>query len=111
MFDDYNRQWDYDVDVDALIVTLDIGDNCVVNMEVGNYEDVDLWLVCCIKPFHQDRKSFEDKWGTLISIGDAVVVSLYYQRWGHSESSYVLLKDSHVVYMHAHLVQTEIIYI
>ncbi len=33
------------------------------------------------------------------------MVDLYYQRWGHSESSYVLLKDSHVIYLHVHLVQ------
>ncbi len=31
--------------------------------------------------------------------------NLYYQKWGHSESSYVLLKYSHVVYLHVHLVQ------
>lgn len=41
-----------------------------------------------------------DKWGTSFAARDVVVASLYYQRWGCSESFYVLLKDSHVVYIH-----------
>jgi len=50
-----------------------------------------------MKPLHH-------KWGTSFSKRDVVVASLYYQRWGNNESSYVLLKDLHMVYMHAHLV-------
>ncbi len=37
-------------------------------------------------------------------MGDYVVVSLYYQKWGTNEHSYVLLKDSHLTYLHSHLV-------
>ncbi len=33
------------------------------------------------------------------------MANLYYQRWGHSESSYVLLKDSPMVCMHDRLVR------
>lgn len=43
--------------------------------------------------------------GTKFEEGDDVVVGKYYQKWGNSNSSYVLLKDSHIVYMHAHLVR------
>ncbi len=38
-----------------------------------------------------------DKWGTSFVARDVVVASLYYE----SESIYVLLKASHVVYIHA----------
>jgi hypothetical protein len=41
MFDEWDGRWDYDVDGDALVVTLDIGHNFVVNAKVGNLEDVD----------------------------------------------------------------------
>jgi hypothetical protein len=56
MFDDWDGQWDYDVDGDVLVATLDFGDNFAVNAEVGNSEDVDFWLVCCMKPLHHIRK-------------------------------------------------------
>lgn len=45
------------------------------------------------------RKSFINKWGTYFVVGDDVVASLYYQKSGIGERNYVLLKDSHVVYM------------
>jgi hypothetical protein len=32
-----------------------------------------------------------------------VVTSFYYHKWGNNDSSYVLLKDSHVVYVYLHL--------
>ncbi len=41
MFNDWDGQWDYDVDGDALAATLVIGDNFVVNAEARNLEDVD----------------------------------------------------------------------
>jgi hypothetical protein len=56
MFDDWDGQWDYDVDGDVLAATLDFGDNFVVNVEVGNSEDVDFWLVYCMKPLHHIRE-------------------------------------------------------
>jgi hypothetical protein len=62
-------------------------------------------LVSVLHDASSSKKNFTDKWGTSFVVGDAVVASLYYQRWGHSESSYVLSKDSHVVYMHVCLVR------
>lgn len=47
-----------------------------------------------------------DKWGTSFVARDVVVVSLYYQRWGCSESFNMLLKALHVVYIHAQHVRT-----
>jgi len=37
--------------------------------------------------------------------GDEVVVGKYYQKGGDSDSSFVLLKDSHDVYMYFHLIR------
>jgi len=104
MFVGWDGQWDYDVNGDALATTLDFGDNFVVNVKDGNSKDVDFWLICCTKPLHQVRRAFMDKWGTSFVARDSVVANLYYQRWGHNESFYMLLKNSHVVYMHVHLV-------
>jgi hypothetical protein len=39
MFDDWDGQWDYDVNGDALAATLDINDNFAINVEARNYED------------------------------------------------------------------------
>ncbi len=43
--------------------------------------------------------------GLLFDEGDDVVAWLYYQKWGSSDSSYVMLKYSHVVYVYSHLVR------
>jgi hypothetical protein len=90
---------------DALAMTLVIDDNFAINAEVGNSKDANFWLVCCTKPFHQIKRTFMNKWGISFVARYAIMSSLYYQMWGHNESSYVLLKDSHVVYLHVHLVQ------
>jgi hypothetical protein len=42
--------------------------------------------------------------GTNFNEGDNVITSFYYKKWGSIDSSYVLLKDSHVVYVYSHLV-------
>jgi hypothetical protein len=83
MFVDWDWQWDYDVDGDVIVVTLDIGDNFVINAEAGNSKNADIWLICYTKPFHQVRRTFTNKWGTSFIVGDVVVAGLYYQRWGH----------------------------
>lgn len=33
-----------------------------------------------------------------------MVTSLYYKKWGTNEHTYVLLKDSHLVFMHSYFV-------
>jgi hypothetical protein len=38
-------------------------------------------------------------------VGEQVIIGKYYQKWGTSYSTYVLLKDSHVVFLYSHLVQ------
>ncbi len=77
MFVYWDGQWDYDVDGDVIAVILEISDNFAINAEVGNSEDVNFWLVCCMKPLHQVKKTFTDKWGTSFSTRDVVVASLY----------------------------------
>jgi hypothetical protein len=105
MYDDWDGKWDYSVDGNVLTTTLEIGDNFVVNDEIGNLEGVDFWVVCCTKPMHTTRKEFTDKWGTsFVIISDDVVAGLYYQRWGSNDRSFVLLKDFHVIYVLCNLV-------
>ncbi len=96
MYDCWDGKWDYSVDGNALTTTLEI----VVNVEIGNLEGVDFWVVCCIKPMQTIRKEFINKWGTSFATCDDAFTRLYqYQRWGSNDRSFVLLKDFHVVYM------------
>lgn len=89
----------------TLASTLDIGDNLAVNAAEGNSEGADFWLINCTKTMHVVKCAFTCMWGTSFEVGDEIVVGMYYQRWGTSETSYVLLKNSHPVHMHAHLVR------
>jgi hypothetical protein len=43
------------------------------------------------------KKAFKCEWGIEFEEGDDVVAGKHYQKWGNSYSSYVLLKDSHIV--------------
>jgi len=104
MFLNWVGEPNYNVDVNGLVATLDVGDNFVVNVEVGNFKGVDFWIKCYSRPLHCVQKTFTDKWGTSFEVGDYVVVGLYYQKWVTNEHSYVLLKDSHLAYLHSHLV-------
>jgi hypothetical protein len=97
MYDDWDGKWDYSVGGNVLASTLEIGDNFVVNAKIGNSKGVDFWVVCYT--MHTIRKEFINKWGTSFAIGDDVVAGLYYKKWGSSDRSHVLLKDSHVVYL------------
>jgi hypothetical protein len=81
-----------------------VGDNFAVNVKVGNLEGMNFWIILCIRPLRQVKKAFKNKWGTSFEVGDEMVVGLYYQKWGTSDYTYVLLKDSHLVFMHSYLV-------
>ncbi len=58
--------------------------------------------MCCTKPLH--KLDGPCKWGMNYNEGHEVVVGKYYKKWGNSYSTYVLLRDSHVVYLYSHLV-------
>jgi len=90
--DDWDIKWDYSVNENALTTILEIGDNFVVNVEIGNLKGVDFWVVCCTKFMHTIRKEFANKWGTSFTIGNDVVAGLYYQRWGSSVEVLFCLK-------------------
>jgi hypothetical protein len=78
MYEGWDGKWDYSVDGNALTTTLEIGDNFGVNVEIGNFEGVDFWVVCFTKPIHTIKKEFTKKCGKFFAIGDDVVVGLYY---------------------------------
>ncbi len=104
MFKQWDRDWEYGIDGDELAMTLNVGDNFVVNAQVDNDENADFWIICCTKHLHKVKKAFKCEC-IEFEKGDDVAAGKYYQKWGNSYSSYVLLKDSHIVYMHAHLVR------
>jgi hypothetical protein len=87
-----------------LVGVLEIGDNLVANVKDGNLGGVAFYLILCTKALHKVKDAFIDIWGTSFDVGDDVVASIYYHKWENNDSSYVLLKDSHVVYVYSHLV-------
>ncbi len=74
-----------------------------MNEEVGNLEGQIFWIILYTRYLHQVKKAFQDRWGTSFEVGDEVVTSLYYQKWNTSDSIFVLLKDSHPIFMHSHV--------
>ncbi len=90
---------------DELANVLEICDNLVVNVKDGNRKGVAFHLILYTKAFHKVKEAFTDNWGTSFDVVDDVVTCFYYHKWGNNDSSYVLLKDSHVVYVYSHLVR------
>ena len=78
----------------------------VVNAMKGNSEGCDFWIIHCTKTLHTVKVPFTDKWSEEFEVEDEALASTYYQRWGWGESSYVLLKNSHIVFIHAKYVRT-----
>jgi hypothetical protein len=89
---------------DELATALEIGDNLAVNTKEGN-DGVYFSLILCTEPLRKVTKAFTDGWGTSFEEGDDVVRGIYYQKWGHNDTSYVLLKDSQKVYIFSHMVR------
>jgi hypothetical protein len=74
-------------------------------LKFGNEEGVNFYGISCTKPLHQVSEQFTNMWGNTFELGDMIVVGTYYQKWGTRESSYVLLRNSHIVYLYSHLVR------
>ena len=47
------------------------------------------------------KVAFKCKWGEEVEVGDKALAGTLYQRWGQAETSYVLLKNSYTMFMHA----------
>ncbi len=74
----WDGDWEYGVDGDELAMTLDLGDNFIVNAKVDNNENVDLWIICCTKHLNKVKKTFKCEWGIEFEEGDDVVAGKYY---------------------------------
>ena len=105
MLCEWDGLWSNGLDGDLLAHTLDVGNNFAINATRGNSENADFWLIYCMRTVHVVKKAFTFKWGTEFDIDNEVVSGYYYQKYGRGEESYVLLKNSEVVFMHAHLVR------
>jgi hypothetical protein len=79
--------------------------NFAISEKKGNNEGQNFWPLCCTKPLHTLIHPLMCKWGIEYYEGDEIVVGKYYKKWGNSYSSYVLLKDSSVVYLYSHLMK------
>ncbi len=83
---------------------MEVGNNFVVNTKEGNSEGQEFWIVCCTRPLHKLNGPLNYKWGMNYNERDEVVARKYYKKWANSNSTYVVLKDSHVVYLYSHLI-------
>jgi hypothetical protein len=91
---------------DDLASIVEVGVNIAVNAKFGNVEGVDFYVICCSKTLYIIKEDFKCKWGTKFLANEQVVANKYYQKWGNYGGTYVLLKDSRVVFMYSHLVRT-----
>jgi hypothetical protein len=96
------NEWDeYRDDGDHLATCVSLGDNFVVNVKEGNEEGVDFYVLLCTQTNFIVEQAFKCPWGQEFSIGDIIMVQKYYQSWGQSRCSYVLLTRSQTTYIHA----------
>jgi hypothetical protein len=79
-----------------LASTREVADNFVINVEFGNVEGMDFYVICCSKILHTVNEDFEFEWGIEFVVGEQIIISKYDQKWGNSNGTYVLLKNSHV---------------
>jgi len=66
----------------------------VTNAEDGNEEDVDFNSLLCTKIVFSFQKPIKYPWGQEFSVDETAMAGKYYQNWGSSKSSYVLLRRS-----------------
>jgi hypothetical protein len=78
--------WDgerrHGVDGDELAANLEVGDNFAINVEEGNSERQEFWIVCCTKPLHKLNGPLNCKWGMNYNEGDEVVTRKNYKKMG-----------------------------
>jgi hypothetical protein len=88
------------INLGSLVITwllvLHLGQLCG-NVEEGNYEGVDFYILMCTKPMYTLFASYKCPWGYQFNACDVVVARRYYQKWGHFEHLNVFLKGFHVV--------------
>lgn len=107
MLDNWDGDMSFGTKGDDLAAKFEIADNFVVNVKIGNVEGVDFYLICCSKPLHTIKEDFFCKRGINFVVGEQVVVGKCHKKWGTSYSTYVLLKNSHVVFLYSHLVHEQ----
>jgi hypothetical protein len=101
----WDGEWQYGLDGDELVVSLEVGDIFVVNAKEGNSESQEFWVLFCTKLLHKLTNPLKCKWGMKYDVGDEVVEGKYYKKWGNFNSFYVLLKEFNVVCLFSHLVK------
>jgi hypothetical protein len=84
-----------------------VGHNFVVRAKEGNSEGVEFYVLQCQTISHIVQNSFMGPWGGEFDVGNHVIASIYYQKWGHSENDgYVFLANSQLAFVDTYLVLT-----
>jgi hypothetical protein len=96
--------WEFGGEGGSVGDMLNIGDNFVVPAEEDNNEGVEFYILQCQRPKFFVKEPFECIWGGRFEVGNCVVATTYYQRWGRTDRTYVYLNESRVAYVNADLV-------
>lgn len=89
--------WDqYGANSDYLASCLALGDNFAMNAQEENAKGVDFYFLICTKTMYTMEKPYKCARVQQFSANGTIVTSRYYQKWGQSKHSYVILKKSQV---------------
>jgi hypothetical protein len=107
VMDEHDREedWEFGGKHGVLGDVFVIGDNFAVPVEVDNEDGVDFYILQCQRPRFVVTEPFECIWGSTFHACDFTVAGTYYQRWGHSNKTYVYLSELRIAYVSADLVK------
>jgi hypothetical protein len=82
-----------------------VGDNFMIPAHHDNDEGVEWFILQCSKAKYQVEANFICPWGTTFREGEFAIAGHHYQKYGRGHNTYVLLADSPVAHIEAHLVR------
>jgi hypothetical protein len=105
MPDEEEDNWDYEYDDAAMADLVQVGNNFAVPATPDNDEGVLFYILQCLEPKRVVKENFECPWGGRFEVGDHVISTTYYQKWGRRElQNYVFLRTSQPAHVDASIV-------
>jgi hypothetical protein len=89
---------------DCMADILAVGDNFAVPARPGNKENVQFYVLACLRKKFLVREAFTCKWGTDFEASDYAIQGQYYQKWGKSKGTFVYLDKSKPAFVSLDLV-------
>jgi hypothetical protein len=107
MFTEFDvENWDeFGLNGTYLASILELGDNLDICATPENEENVEFYILMCIKKPFVCKKAFTCVWDKTFEVGDSVIEGTYYQKYGTSHDTYVFLQKSQKAYVAVENVQ------